>query len=250
MADSYIKRLIDAFEARPEKVAMRVVGDDRQVYTFGESLSAIRSIAYRLGEHQIEKGDRVALIGENHPCWALAYLGTLYHGAVCVPLDPHGEIETLTNFVENSEAKLAFLSPDFTPKFNEIEEKLGRHIPAVVWDLETSENGFQRFDSWSEAGFPSEFAAREQEIAAALGGADCAQLNRLLGRLGGRGGMLLGELLGLLGARRGARRRPGRRRRARARRGAGGRARAGGTRGTDRRGRAARGRAARPSRWA
>lgn len=166
MPDSYIKRLIDAFEARPDKVAMRVVGDEREVYTFGQSLSAIRSIAYRLGEHQIEKGDRVALIGENHPCWALAYLGTLYHGAVCVPLDPHGEIETLTNFVENSEAKLAFLSPDFTPKFNEIEEKLGRHIPAVVWDLETSENGFQRFDSWSEAGFPTEFATREPEISA------------------------------------------------------------------------------------
>ena len=161
MPDSYIKRLIDAFEARPERVAMRVVGDEREIYTFGESLSAIRSIAYRLAESQIAKGDRVALIGENHPCWALAYLGTLYHGAVCVPLDPHGEIETITNFLENSEAKLAFLSPEITSKFNDIEEKLGRHIPAVVWNLETSENGFQSFDNWSKTDFPAEFATRE-----------------------------------------------------------------------------------------
>lgn len=164
MADSYISRLIDTFESRSEKVAMRIVGDDREVYTFGESLNAIRSIAYRLGENRVDDGDRVALIGENHPCWALAYLGTLYRGAVCVPLDPHGEIETLTNFLENSQAKIAFLSPDMTGRFQEIQEKLGRHVPAVVWDLENSTNGFQRFEDWRNAGFPESFAKKRPEF--------------------------------------------------------------------------------------
>ena len=92
MSDSYLKRLVNTFETKRDKVAMRVVGDDSEVYTFGQSLSLIRSIAYRLGQENVGRGDRVALIGENHPCWAIAYLGTLYHGAVCVPLDPHGEI--------------------------------------------------------------------------------------------------------------------------------------------------------------
>lgn len=163
MTDSYISRLIDTFEAKSEQIAMRIVGDDDSAYTFGESLAAIRSIAYRLGEEGVEVGDRVALIGENHPCWALAYLGTLYRGAVCVPLDPHGEIETLTNFLENSEARLAFLSPDMTGRFQEIEEKLGRHIPAVVWNLENSTNGFQKFDDWQNAGFPESFARERPE---------------------------------------------------------------------------------------
>lgn len=164
MPDSYIQRLINVHEARPDRVAMRVVGDDGEVYTFGESLSVIRSIAWRLRDEQIEKGDRVALIGENHPCWALAYLGTLYRGTVCVPLDPHGEIETLTNFLENSEAKMAFLSPDVTEKFDQIQEKLGRHIPAVVWGLEMSTNGYQPFESWSQAGFPEHFATEPPDI--------------------------------------------------------------------------------------
>ena len=84
MFDSFCKRLIDSFESRPENVAMRIVGDDSQVYTFGETLSKIRSVAFRLGQEGVEFGDRVALIGENHPAWAIAYLGTLYHGAVCV----------------------------------------------------------------------------------------------------------------------------------------------------------------------
>ncbi len=159
MSQSFLRMLIDAFEQRPDKVAMRIVGSDREVYTFAEMLQRIRSVAYRLGQENVEFGDRVALIGENHPSWAVAYLGTLYRGAVCVPLDPHGEIETITNFLENSEAKVAFLSPDQTGRFAQIEEKLGRHIPAVVWDLEASTNGFVRFEDWSATDFPESFAA-------------------------------------------------------------------------------------------
>ncbi len=161
MADSYISRLIDAFEARPEKLAMRIVGSDDSSYTFGEGLAAIRSISNRLAQENVLKGDRVAVIGENHPCWALAYLGTLYRGAVCVPLDPHGEIETITNFLEDSEAKLAFLSPEVTQRFQQIEERLGRHVPAVVWGDHQPTNGFQQFDGWangdsSDNSFPAE----------------------------------------------------------------------------------------------
>ncbi len=151
--------LISAFNERPDKVAMRIVGSDDEVYTFGEMLNRIRSVAYRLKQENVAFGDRVALIGENHPSWAIAYLGTIYHGAVCVPLDPHGEIETITNFLENSEAKVAFLSPDQTSRFSQIEEKLGRHIPAVVWNLENSSNGFKKFEDWSTTEFPDSYAA-------------------------------------------------------------------------------------------
>ena len=159
MSGSFCSMLISAFNARPDKVAMRVVGSDDEVYTFAKMLHRIRSVAYRLGQENVGFGDRVALIGENHPSWAIAYLGAIYHGAVCVPLDPHGEIETITNFLENSEAKVAFLSPDQTDRFSQMEERLGRHIPAVVWDLETSANGFHKFDDWATTEFPDSFAA-------------------------------------------------------------------------------------------
>ena len=140
MAESFCKMLIESFDQRPGKIAMRVVGSDDEIYTFAEMLQKIRSVAYRLGQENVAFGDRVALIGENHPSWAIAYLGTLYHGAVCVPLDPHGEIETITNFLENSEAKVAFLSPDQKERFAQIEERLGRSIPAVVWEIDSSQS--------------------------------------------------------------------------------------------------------------
>ncbi len=148
MSQSFCEKLVESFESHAGNVGMRVVGSDNDIYTFGEMLAHVRGVAYRLGQEGVTPGDRVALIGENHPKWAIAYLGTIYHGAVIVPIDPHGEIETITNFIENSEAKLAFLSPDQTARFQQIEEKLGRHIPAVVWNMERSVNGFLPFEDW------------------------------------------------------------------------------------------------------
>ncbi|MEP6705544.1 MAG: AMP-binding protein, partial [Acidobacteriota bacterium] len=129
-------------------------------------------------------GDRVAVIGENHPCWAIAYLGILYRGAVCVPLDPHGEIETLTNFFENSEAKLAFVGAEVREKVQKMH--LGRKLPLVVWASEailepepaaagslekpeaTNEIPAEAtdFGQWASGSFPESFA---NEIPSAAG---------------------------------------------------------------------------------
>jgi len=155
--------VVESFEARAEKTAMRIVGDDSQVYTFGETLRQIRSIAHRLEELGVEHGDRVALIGENHPSWAIAYLGILYRGAVCVPLDPNGEIETLTNFIENSEAKLAFIGSEVSEKFDEIKERVGHEVPVVVWSQSASPGG--DFVDWTSTPFPDAFT-RELPTAA------------------------------------------------------------------------------------
>lgn len=169
MSDSFCKRVIDSFEARADKTAMRIVGDDKHIYTFGETLSSVRSVAYRLSTEGVKHGDRVALIGENHPSWAVAYLATLFNGSVCVPMDPNGEIETLTNFLENSEAKLAFIGSEVVDKFSQMEERLGRKIPAVVWSNNgdvASSNGFHSFEDWATSGYPEEYA---KEIPPAAG---------------------------------------------------------------------------------
>ncbi|HLM60487.1 MAG TPA: class I adenylate-forming enzyme family protein, partial [Pyrinomonadaceae bacterium] len=107
MEKSFCQLIIDAAESRRDKIAMRIVGEENDGrYTYGEMLDAVRSVAFRLEKENINFGDRVALISENHPRWAIAYYGILFRGAVCVPIDPHGEIETITNFFVNSEAKM------------------------------------------------------------------------------------------------------------------------------------------------
>ena len=63
-------------------------------------LAQIRSIAYRLTQEEIAFGDRVALIGENHPNWAIAYLGIIYRGAVVTPMDPAATTQALSAFLK------------------------------------------------------------------------------------------------------------------------------------------------------
>ncbi|MGI8787189.1 MAG: AMP-binding protein [Pyrinomonadaceae bacterium] len=197
MENSFCQQIIDAAEAHRDKLAMRTIGVEGTEYTFGETLDAIRSIAFRLEREGIAFGDRVALIGENHPRWAIAYFGILFRGAVCVPVDPHGEIETITNFIENSEAKMAFIGEDFIKHFGEIEERLGAKIPTVVLqDIEEfspqghqdteeekaknqkqqtenqdansqsalstphSKNGFQSFSDWASTPRPADYDSK------------------------------------------------------------------------------------------
>lgn len=161
MGKTYCERLVESFTSRRDSTAMRIVGSDDATYTFGELLRQTRAIAFRLAREGVDPGDRVALIGENHPKWGVAYLGTLYRGAVIVPLDPHGEIETLTNFLENSEAKVAFLSPDQVGRFGEIEERLGRKVHTVVWSTNGSAPPASRdsaFEDWAATEFTAQFA--------------------------------------------------------------------------------------------
>ena len=155
--DSFVQLIINAAESHRDKMAMDIIGVEGVRYTFAEMLSQIRSVAYRLEREGVGFGERVALIGENHPRWAIAYMGILYRGAVCVPIDPHGETATITNFIENSEAKMAFVGADFIKGFHKLEENLGRKIPAVVLQDIESSNGFQPFSDWANTPRPPQF---------------------------------------------------------------------------------------------
>ncbi len=165
MTPTFCQRFVASCEKHSDKVGMRIVGDKDGDVTFGEMLRKVRSIAYRFSQEGNEKGDRIAVIGENHPDWAISYLSALYAGVVCVPLDPHGEIQTLSNFIVDSEAKLVFVDKAFIPRLNQIEESLGRNVRAVVWGNGTNTGdaggSIETFSSWADAEFPAEFAAAE-----------------------------------------------------------------------------------------
>jgi long-chain acyl-CoA synthetase len=155
---TFCERLVRAATQRPDKVAMMLLGSNgADTTTFGSMLSQIRSLAYRLGVEGIAFGDRVAIIGENHPNWAIAYLGTMYRGAVVVPLDPSAPAEALANFLENSETKLTFVSQTNLEKFGAVCEQLGRHIRAVKLQPVNGSDGLPDLVEWSQTPRPLEF---------------------------------------------------------------------------------------------
>ncbi|HEX6044522.1 MAG TPA: AMP-binding protein [Pyrinomonadaceae bacterium] len=156
--ETFCERLVNTALSCGDRVAMTVIGPGgKETVTFGSMLAQIRSVAYRLIGEKIEFGDRVALIGENDPNWAVAYLGTLYRGAVITPLDPSATTQALGEFLKGSEAKLAFVSPLSMPKFRAACEQIGRSIPVVALHGVAEANGAGHFEEWLETPTPREF---------------------------------------------------------------------------------------------
>ncbi len=156
--ETFCERLIAAADSRPDKVAMMVIEPEgKATITFGSMLAQVRSIAYRLSQEKIAFGDRVALIGENHPNWAIAYLGIIYRGAVVTPMDPGATTQALAAFLKGSEAKLAFVSPDSVDKFRAACEQMGSNIRAVALRPLAHANGLACFEEWAKTPTPKEF---------------------------------------------------------------------------------------------
>ncbi|MCH7760793.1 AMP-binding protein [candidate division TA06 bacterium] len=72
----------------------------------------------------MEKGDRVGVISENRPEWAMAYLGILKGGGVVVPLDPQLKPGELQSILETAKVKFCFSSSLFLLNIQEITKSL------------------------------------------------------------------------------------------------------------------------------
>lgn len=91
----------------PGKVAMRhFLRDGNSVrYTYGQLRDrALRASLY-LAACGVEPGDRVLLLSENRPEWAMAYFGIVKAGATAVPVDAEASIVEIENIVRSSGAK-------------------------------------------------------------------------------------------------------------------------------------------------
>jgi len=68
----------------------------------------------------VEKGDRVALLGENSPNWGIAYLSITTMGAVVVPILPDFSDIEIKKILDHSQAKVVFVSAKQHPKLNSL----------------------------------------------------------------------------------------------------------------------------------
>ncbi len=108
-----IAALLDAsVEASPARIALKSRGPsgDSSI-TYGELKTAVARIGAGLISLGLEKGDRVALLSENRPEWALVYAAVVSAGGVIVPLDPQLTANELFRLLRHCEAKFLFVSP-------------------------------------------------------------------------------------------------------------------------------------------
>lgn len=90
-------------ERYPHNNCFEAFVPEHLILDYAQAQEKMRLVANWLYSQGVRKGDRVGLTGKNSPEWALAYMGTLYAGAIIVPVDytlTDEEIEHLIDFVE------------------------------------------------------------------------------------------------------------------------------------------------------
>lgn len=99
--------------------------------TYKEVEDRALKIANFLIRNNIKPEDRVGLISENCPDWPIIYLGIMFCGATCVPLDPQLKKRDLETVLLDCGAKIIFISENIYQtfiNFNELEKNLNQIV--------------------------------------------------------------------------------------------------------------------------
>jgi long-chain acyl-CoA synthetase len=100
--------------------------------TWGQFALQIRGVARFLVEHELEPGERVAILAHNSVAWGSAALGAQTAGAVFVPIYPASTPDQIAYILEHAEVKFVFVAgKDLTAKL-ETARALIPNQPQVI----------------------------------------------------------------------------------------------------------------------
>lgn len=92
--------------------------------TYAELALRVRSVSDYLIENGFKHGDRVAILSESRPEWAVALLASVRCGAVVVPLDTKLTSIELEAILADAEPHLLFVSAALAPLAGELKARL------------------------------------------------------------------------------------------------------------------------------
>jgi long-chain acyl-CoA synthetase len=95
----------------------------------GEAIAQVKRIALGLSDLGVKAGDRIAIISENRPEWSLVDLAVLVLRAVVVPIYTTQAVEQIRYILEDSGAKMLFVSG----------KKLFKHAEKAIESIEMIE---------------------------------------------------------------------------------------------------------------
>jgi long-chain acyl-CoA synthetase len=104
--------LTESADMYPGAAALRCEGATR---TYSELADQAARFAAYLAEHDVQPGDRVAIMLGNRPEFAAAFYGVLHAGGVVVPLDPLRIAREVELALTDSGARILFFSPSCSP---------------------------------------------------------------------------------------------------------------------------------------
>ena len=121
-ASTLIEMFLNTVANHGSKTAiMHKVEGQYQGFSYHELGERVKNFALGLASLGVKKGDRVSILSENRPEWAISDLAILSLGAINVPIYPSLIPQQIEFILNDSEAKLIITSnPDQTSKVVEI----------------------------------------------------------------------------------------------------------------------------------
>lgn len=111
--DLFLNKVLNKY---PNNPSLSLVGEKPMTYTeFGEKIYKLQSSLKSLG---IRKGDKIIILGNSSPNWAISFMAVMTMGAVAVPVlegFPESDIE---HIIRHSEAEGIFISNSLHSSLN------------------------------------------------------------------------------------------------------------------------------------
>jgi len=95
-----------------------------QPLTYLELKQKVAEMATCFFEMGLEKGDRVAILGENRTEWVVAYLATVTSGMVAVPVDRDLKEREVRHILDFSDTKLLVVSDSYLDKVEDVVQSI------------------------------------------------------------------------------------------------------------------------------
>src|SRR5690554_2435428 len=110
-------------ERHAERIALVKTGEEEHAITYGDLKRKVDAVATYLIDHDIQVGDRVAILGESQPMWGVAYLAVVSAGAVAVPILPDFSSKEIDTILRHSESKACVVSTKLFEKIATIHNE-------------------------------------------------------------------------------------------------------------------------------
>ncbi|MDP6952670.1 MAG: AMP-binding protein, partial [Alphaproteobacteria bacterium] len=173
--DTFPKLLMEQARERPDKVFLREKDYGIwQSWTWQRSAVEARDLALGLAAHGFQRGDKVAIIGDNRPVLYLAAAAAQSLGGVPVPIYQDSIADEMLYILDHAEVRFAVVEDqEQVDKLLQIRDKLPRlemivyddprgmrhyREPGLEWSQDMLQRG-QRFDSDTPDFYETEVAA-------------------------------------------------------------------------------------------
>ena len=162
--DMTLKQLLEnSVEQHADRIALGFVGGAPM--TYAQFLAMVRDVATLMCGHGVRPGDKVAIIGENMPHWAVTYFAITSMGAIAVPILQEFHVSAVHHILRHSEAKMVVASNRYMEKVENEGDSFPNLKTVMVMDDfsivdedarktsfdEALEAARERFESFSES---------------------------------------------------------------------------------------------------